>query len=119
MERNIKRLKLSNGKQIFIEVDSSEDIKANPSHEHGEDLPEGAEPTGIKDEVTDSISIFRDNIEGIAETVHASLKSIQPSEWTVEMTVGLKGKTNPIPFIVTGEMNGGIKVTATWKKEQE
>jgi hypothetical protein len=54
----------------------------------------------------------------MVESVHASLKAANPDEWSVEMNIGFKGKATPIPYIASGELDGGIKITATWKKDK-
>ncbi|MCI0653192.1 MAG: hypothetical protein L0Y39_01755 [Methylococcaceae bacterium] len=56
------------------------------------------------------------NIKALAETVHASFQANQPEEWSLESNIGFKGKTSPIPVILSGEASGAIKVTATWRK---
>jgi hypothetical protein len=46
------------------------------------------------------------------------VKAANPDEWSVEMNIGFKGKATPIPYIASGELDGGIKITATWKKDK-
>ena len=36
----------------------------------------------------------------------------------VEVNLGFKGKTG-LPFVAEGEANGAVKVSATWKRQQE
>ena len=55
----------------------------------------------------------------MAESVHDALKDMSPDEWGVEMSIGFKGTSTPIPFIASGELEGGVKVSVTWKKEEK
>ncbi len=54
----------------------------------------------------------------MAQTVQEGLREYQPDEWTLEINMGFKGKASPIPVILSGEAQGGIKVTAKWKKTE-
>lgn len=113
----IKSIELANGRTIFVEMQTAEVPTITKRHDADQyDFPEGAEAVGFKEDVADAIEALKDNIRELAETVHASLQSRQPDEWTLEMNIGFKGTTRPIPVILSGEASGGIKVTATWKK---
>jgi hypothetical protein len=113
----IKSIKLANGRTIFVEMEKADVPKITKSHDADRyGLPEDAEAVGFKEDVADAIEALQDNIRELAESVHASLQSRQPDEWTLEMNIGFKGTTRPIPVILSGEASGGIKVTAKWKK---
>lgn len=118
MKTEIRKLQLPNGKCVFIEVEIVDDINIPKSSSAPNDLPPGAEPTGIVDDAIIGMKLFQENISNMAESVYDSLKDLKPDEWTVEMNIGFKGKATPIPFIATGELAGGVKVIATWKKEK-
>ena len=118
MTTQIQKLKLDDGEFIFVEVDISDDRKFEAQSYLPDDLPPGAEPTGVMESVH-SVLVLKGNLRGMAAIVHNSLKDLKPDEWTVEMNIGFKGSAAPIPFIATGEVEGGIKVSATWKKEAE
>ncbi len=121
MAKEIRELQMPNGKRVFVEVELTDvdmDISSNSSEQTG-DLPPGAEPVGIIDDALIGMKLFQENIANMAETVYDSLKGLEPDECSVEMNIGFKGKGTAIPFIAGGEMQGGIKVTATWKKESE
>jgi hypothetical protein len=60
--------------------------------------------------------LFQENITTMAESVYDSLKTLKPDAWGVEMYIGFKGRSTPIPFIASCELEGGVKVTVTWKK---
>jgi hypothetical protein len=53
----------------------------------------------------------------MARNVHASLAEHSPHEWAMEVSIGFKGETQPIPVIVTGSATGSVKVTAKWKRD--
>lgn len=118
MSTEIRELQLPNGKRVFVEVDITKDIHLPGVSEQPGDLPPGAEPTGIVEDAVIGMKLFQENIKNMAECVYDSLKEMKPDEWTVEMNIGFKGKSTPIPFIAGGELGGGIKVSATWKKEK-
>lgn len=117
MQNEIRELDLGNGKRVFVEVDVEKDIEFSRRESTGNDLPTGAEPTGLREDALESMKMLKENISNLSESVYDSLQHLTPSEWSVEMTMGFKGKTTPIPFIASGEINGGIKVKVTWKKD--
>lgn len=117
MSTEIREIQVANDKSIFVEVEiSDEDIVPQQSYVP-EDLPPGAEPTMTASEIINAMTIFQNNIEGIALMVRNSLEKIKPTEWSVEMNIGFKGKATPIPFIAKAEAEGGVKVTVTWKED--
>jgi hypothetical protein len=116
---------LEEGQQLFIEVDddlSEEDLRrlagtrAATASDRPADLPPGAEPTGVKEDMRDALAQLRGNIRILANEVHQALQDHKPSEWSLEFSIGFKGKANPVPFILQGEANSALKVTATWKE---
>ena len=125
MTHEIRELQLENGTRIWVEVDPVDvaPVAAGPGDEAptgflSGDLPPGAEPTGIRAKTQTAMSLFQETIATMATTVRDSLEEVAPDKWTVEMNIGFKGKTSPIPFIATGEMTGGVKVIATWEKQK-
>lgn len=113
----VKKIQLANGRSIYVEMDHTDVPELSPpSGWKPKDLPAGAEPVGFKEHVSDAMQALQDNIAGLTETVFESLKSHQPEEWTIELNIGFKGTTSPIPVILSGEASGAIKVTAKWKK---
>ena len=113
-------IELNDGKKLFVEMEplSDDEITAKlPSQgKRPSDLPAGAEPTGVLEDMGDALAQMRDNIEILANRVQEALAESKPSEWSVEINIGFKGKTSPIPFIVEGSADAALKVTATWKK---
>jgi hypothetical protein len=102
------------GRSLYIEVDEAEVSVARTGGPR--DLPEGAEAVGMRDRVVDTLQALQDNITTLAVAVHDSLKDNPPEEWALELNIGFKGNLTPIPVILNGEAQGGIKVTAKWKK---
>lgn len=51
-------------------------------------------------------------------TIGRGMNKMSPYEWSVEITIGFAGENN-IPFLAKGSVDGGVKVTAKWKKNTE
>lgn len=115
MTTQIRELHLEDGEKIFVAVEVLEDI--NISFNSISDLPPGAEPTGIIDDSLMSAYLLKAYIKSMAKSTKEALKDMNPDEFSVELSIGFVGKTNPIPVIAGADIQGGIKVTATWKKE--
>jgi hypothetical protein len=81
-------------------------------------IPEGAEPTGTKEFVFDTMGSLRSSIAAMASTAAAAFAESAPAEWSVEINIGFKGKSTPIPVILSGEANTSLKVIAKWKKPE-
>lgn len=79
-------------------------------------LPEGAEPTGAKEFVIDTMDSLRASISAMAATAATAFAESAPAEWSVEFNIGFKGKASPIPVILSGEGSASVKVVAKWKK---
>ncbi len=118
----IKAIKISENQYIYVEVDTDVDESKLPLSKPSSSPtwkpagPEHASPTGPVQDTIDALLSLQQNIKTLAETVHASFQAHQPEEWSLELNIGFKGKTSPIPVILSGEASGAIKVTAKWKK---
>jgi len=113
-------IKLETGQNMLVEVveinlPKEVEKKINPKSKIS-DLPEGADPIGVADEVKASMDVLKDSLKSIATTVKDSFKENQPHEFSVEVNFGFAGE-GAIPFIASAKSNAGIKVKATWKKE--
>jgi hypothetical protein len=109
----IKPLTLDDGSQILVEVEQADVPMAAPT----DFLPASTEPTGIGAKPDDAMAMLRNSIGAMARNVHASLADQSPHEWAMEVSIGFKGETRPIPVIVTGSATGSVRVTAKWKRE--
>jgi hypothetical protein len=109
----IKPLTLDDGSQILVEVEQADVPMTPPSA----NLPAGAEPTGMMDKLDDAMGLLRNSIGAMARNVNAALAEQTPDEWAMEVSIGFKGETQPIPVIVTGSAAGSVKVTAKWKRK--
>ena len=107
------------GKIIYIEVTEAQvDRVVAPPGVSDQELPDYIEYTGVQDKVIAAADAVRDTIAALAETVHQGLAALKPDEWKLEVNLGFKGKTG-LPFVAEGEANGAVKVSATWKRQQE
>lgn len=112
------------GQPILVEV---------VSEEEGDRLPVAGTPAparvgdGHRDQVRfQEVSLSGDAVEAakrmesslraVLEPIQRAGKGLGVAEWTVELSFGFKGSAG-IPFVVNGEANGAVKVSAKWKSE--
>ena len=114
------------GQPILVEV---------VGEEEGDQLPVAGTPApaagragdGHRDQVRfENVSLSGDAVEAarrmeatlraVLEPIQRAGKGLGVSEWTVELSFGFKGGAG-IPFVVNGEANGAVKVSAKWKSE--
>ena len=113
----VKAFKLASGETIYVEVEEADIQIYQEETANISDLPPGAEPTGLVDDVIIGGQLLQESIRGVAQSVRDSLKDMKPDEWSVEINIGMKGKATIIPVLVSGEGNGSIKVIAKWKRD--
>lgn len=116
----IKPMQLADGSTIYIEVENTTEAVELISHSNQSkpDLPPGAEPTGIVDDIVIGGKLLQETISNTVENVHQSLQKAKPDEWSVELNVGFESTEKGI-ISYLGKGNGSLKVTATWKKPRE
>ena len=90
--------------------------KKNESYE---DTPEDGECIGFKEDILDTAAILRSTIGSLASDIEQALDKTGPAEWSIELNIGFKGKTTPIPVLVRAEGDAAIKITATWKQNKD
>lgn len=116
-----RAIKIAENQYIYVEVDTAADNAALPTsgpavREAWQQGPEHSSPCGPVDDAIDALRALEQNIRTLAQTVQASFAAHQPEEWTMELNIGFKGTTSPIPVILSGEASAAIKISATWKK---
>ncbi|MDH3598668.1 MAG: hypothetical protein OEU26_03395 [Candidatus Tectomicrobia bacterium] len=109
-ERRIEPLKF-NGETIFIEVSEIEQDQTSEETSPGD----AYEDISAETRLIEAGERVRSTISTLAATVRHALDKVEPSEWTLEINLGFKGKAG-IPFVTQGEANGAIKVTAKWQR---
>lgn len=120
MSKSVQPIVLKEGCQLLVEV---EEVELSPDLTMGElapYLPPGTEEIcfGKGERFQKIADLLRQNLTGVFETVAEAVKEKQPDEWGVEVSIGFKGKSNPIPVILSGEANAAIKVHAKWTKDK-
>ena len=108
----IKQVSLHDGTLILIEMEEADIPQTKMTDNYG--LPEEAEPAGVADKVIDTMQSLQETLGGIFQVIQNSIKDKSPSEWGVELNIGFKGKTNPMPVILSAEANASIKIHAKW-----
>ena len=63
----------------------------------------------------DTLQMLRGTLRSVFSVVRASLEDNPPDEWGVELNIGFKGTTTPIPVIVSGESSVAV-FTPKWAK---
>jgi hypothetical protein len=105
------------GTTIWVEVEQVE-IETAKEQEgyHPPDLRPGAEPTGAKEWAAEQAASIADTVKACVRQVQQGLAEMKPDEWSVECSIEFAGK-GKIPYIASGEVNGGLKLTMKWKRE--
>jgi len=114
-------IKLENGQSMLVEVldvELPDDIKnrLNSNELTLSDLPEGSEPIGMMDDMKMGMELLKDDLKSVVTSVYNAFENNKPDEFSVELNFGFAGKGSVVPFLLSGESKGGIKVKATWKK---
>lgn len=107
------------GKTIWVEVEEIEIVGEQASREtmcHPRDLRSTATPTNATDKMKTVVSDIGETLEALVGKINKGLDNAKPAEWTVEMNIGFAGEKN-IPFLAKGSIEGGLKVSATWKND--
>lgn len=112
----IKDVTLTDGTVILIEMEDA-DVPSSATADFGQ--PPGTELTSATDKLVDTMKSLQGTLRGVLQVVHEAIKEKAPSEWGVELNIGFKGKTSPIPVIVSGEASASVKVHAKWVKPNE
>lgn len=105
--RTIQPLKFGE-ETVYIEISDVEQVGKSKSDEF--------EKVSAIDKVTDAGRQIQSTIKALSGTVLAALSDSKPTEWSMEINLGFKGKGG-IPFITEGEAAGAVKVTAKWQRK--
>ena len=112
----VNTIKLENGQSMLVEVVDVVVPKGMEVKKKSKiPSPTGANHIGMGEEVKASISLLKDSLKSISNTVEEAFEENKPDEFSLEMNFGFAGK-GAVPFIASAEANAGIKVKATWKK---
>lgn len=111
--KRVKPIRISNESTIFIEI-NDESLPMSTDDVANEYLPQGAELVTAGKKIKDTMTMLKDTINSTAISIHDALDSSKSSEYAVEINIGFKGKSTPIPVILSGESNASIKVTIKW-----
>ncbi len=115
----IKEIVLADGSSVYVEMQEIDLAEVSGFKPKMPNLPDGAEQTGaVTDKVIDTMHVLKNTLQTTVGTVYDGIKKHQPDEWSVELNIGFKGKTSPIPVLLSGESEVAMKVTATWKKPE-
>jgi hypothetical protein len=79
------------------------------------DLPPGSEAVSAIDSAFDAFTSLQTGLREIVARVAAAIAESKPSTWKLEVSIGFKGKTSPIPVILSGESEAALKLQIEWK----
>ena len=114
----IKEIQTPDG-VIYVEMQEAELPETLGLQPKMPGLPDGAEFTSaLTEKAIDTMRTLKNTLQSTIGSVHEGIKKHSPNEWTLELSIGFKGKTNPIPVIVSGETDVALKVTAKWVKTE-
>lgn len=122
MTRKIAPVEI-NGKLVLVEVEDIELLMPKESQET--DGPGGnyenvsTDDPSYFEKLKGKVADMTDLVGSVVSSVDKGMDAVKPDEWSIEFTVGYKvEKELKIPFISgKGEASGGVKITATWKKD--
>lgn len=111
------------GKTIWIEledieVQQSAGVIGNSSDQQLPAMPDGAEPVGVGSYLREKATNITEELEAIVGMIGRGIEKVSPDEWSIELSIGFAAEKDiAIPYIsAKGKGEGGIKVTAKWKK---
>jgi Trypsin-co-occurring domain 1 len=111
-------LRTSERHSIYVEMEELDSLDAR----HGRpsdaipDQPEGSELTSAVEEALDAMSSLKAGLKDIAESIKYAIEASTPAAWKLEVNIGFKGKTSPIPIVLSGEANAALKLQIEWKR---
>ena len=108
----IHEIKSKDGDSLFIEVEDVEisNIDSEQKSQYGDDL----QNCSAKEFTKDTLEVLKKTLKNVTEIVSDGLGDISPDEFSIELNIGFKGKSSPIPVILSGEASSSIKVNAKW-----
>lgn len=109
-------LNIADEEVVFIEIEDSEIDETIKIKKKLNDVPEGAEYVSNNSNKNNIMENLKKGIETFSEGIYSSLKKANPDEASIEFSLAIKGKINPIPVIVSSSTESTIKVTLKWKK---
>ena len=118
----IRPMKVGDG-VVYVEIEETDislagnDGSDRPAPSSYEDDIEDSHVVGVTDDMYEAVASLKDSINALTSDVAGALEKAAPAEWSLEFSIGFKGKASPIPVLVSGEGNASLKVTATWRRE--
>jgi hypothetical protein len=118
--KTVGPLRTSSNTVILVQTDGDDvdlgGLSVASSFRAMSDLPDGAEPVTAIADVIDAMQSLRDGLRDIVEHVKVAIEASQPSKWKLEVNIGFKGKSAPIPFVLAGEADASIKLQFEWDR---
>lgn len=124
-ETPIRVLNLPGGNFLIVETDTSAkdyayDELFNRSSEEIDPisrLPADARQLNSDKELHDTAELISKQIEGLGILARNALEKCAPQQVQIEAYLKFSGGVKVIPFLVSANGEGGLKLTLTWKSE--
>src|SRR5436853_7782792 len=98
------------------EVDIEVAIPAPAGAQDIHDLRRGSEAVSAVDSALDAFTSLEVGLRDIVARLGAAVAESKPSSWKLEVSIGFKGKTTPIPVILSGEAEAALKLQMEWTR---
>ncbi len=114
---------MSDGSPIVVEVEPLEgesDVELGHALQNSSDrthLPPGTEPVGARDSLDRASVLLERQVQGLGALAQQAIAACAPSEFTLEAHIKFAGDAEVIPFLVSAQGEGGLKITMCWKKD--
>jgi hypothetical protein len=117
--KRVVPLKTSDQNTVYVEVEEGgiEELQLRPEGRSGSitDRPRGSELTSAATDALEAMTSLQAGLRDIVGKIASAISPSNPSTWKLEVSIGFKGKTAPIPVILSGEADAALKLQIEWK----
>src|SRR4051794_10626019 len=118
--KKVVPLKTSEDNVLYVEIDQDSDVvplAPGTRRDDLKDLPPGAEPTSAVSTALEAMTSLQTGLRDIVKNIKDAIEDSGPTAWKVEISIGFKGKTSPIPVILSSEADAALRLSIEWKQK--